>query len=46
MLRKLFILLFILTSMFGMIGCEDEGPMEEMGDKVEEAGDELEEATD
>lgn len=46
MLRKLFVILFIVLSLFGTMACEDEGPIEKAGDKIEEAGDELEDATD
>lgn len=48
--RKMIVILFILLSTFGalgtLMGCEDEGPIEKVGDQIEEAGDEVEDATD
>lgn len=49
--KNLFFALFMFLSLgIGVLGCEQQGPMEEAGEEideaVEEAGDAVEEATD
>ena len=52
MLQKLKSLMFLRYLMIALLlsgavaGCEDEGPMEEMGDNIEEEADELEDEMD
>lgn len=44
--KLLMTLLFLSTLGLGLTACEDEGPVEEMGDELEEGADELEDELD
>lgn len=45
-LMPLVMALFLSVGAFGLTGCEDDGPMEDAGERLDEAGDEMEDEFD